>query len=89
MKLTESQRRAIEHQGHNLQLIALPDIDVTVEENGKDKQVRVTLKGVGLYDRKRRESKYKAAGSGYVSAWYLDEDYDVYGNESTVVRDLT
>ena len=29
-----------------------------------------------LFDRKRRATEYKAAGSGYVSAWYLDEDYD-------------
>jgi hypothetical protein len=26
--------------------------------------------------RKRRTTDYKAADSGYVSAWYLDEDYD-------------
>ena len=56
--------------------LALPDIDVETEKNGKEKQLRVTLKGVGLFDRKRRESKYKTADSGYVSAWYLDEDYD-------------
>jgi hypothetical protein len=56
--------------------LALPDIDFTVEKNGKDKQVRVTLKGVALFDRKRRTTEYKAADPGYVSAWYLDEDYD-------------
>ena len=32
--------------------------------------------GVALFDRKRRTTEYKAADSGYVSAWYLDEDYD-------------
>src|SRR5690606_16249014 len=38
--------------------------------------VRVTLRGVALFDRKTRITAYKAADSGYVSAWYLDEDYD-------------
>ena len=33
-------------------------------------------RGVALFDRKRRTTEYKAADSGYVSAWYLDEDYD-------------
>jgi adenine-specific DNA-methyltransferase len=56
--------------------LALPDIDVHVAKNGKEKQVRVTLKGVALFDRKRRTTEYKQADSGYVSAWYLDEDYD-------------
>lgn len=56
--------------------LALPDIEVAAAKNGKEKQVRVTLKGVALFDRKRRTTEYKAADSGYVSAWYLDEDYD-------------
>lgn len=56
--------------------LALPDIDVAVDDGGKDRQVRVTLNGVALFDRKRRTTEYKNAGSGYVSAWYLDEDYD-------------
>jgi hypothetical protein len=57
--------------------LALPDITVASEKNGKtEKQVRITLKGVALFDRKRRTTEYKAADSGYVSAWYLDEDYD-------------
>jgi adenine-specific DNA-methyltransferase len=56
--------------------LALPDIEVAAAKNGKEKQLRVTLKGVALYDRKRRTTEYKAADSGYVSAWYLDEDYD-------------
>jgi adenine-specific DNA-methyltransferase len=57
--------------------LALPDMEVAVAKNGKpDKQVRVTLKGVALFDRKRRTTEYKAANSGYISAWYLDEDYD-------------
>jgi hypothetical protein len=56
--------------------LALPDIEVAAEKNGKEKQLRVTLNGVALFDRKRRTTEYKAADSGYVSAWYLDEDYD-------------
>ena len=56
--------------------LALPDIEVVATESGKEKQVRITLNGVALFDRKRRTTEYKAADSGYVSAWYLDEDYD-------------
>lgn len=56
--------------------LALPDIAVTFEKSGKEKQLRVTLNGVALFDRKRRTTEYKQADSGYVSAWYLDEDYD-------------
>ena len=56
--------------------LALPDIEVVAAKNGKEKQVRITLNGVALFDRKRRTTEYKAADSGYVSAWYLDEDYD-------------
>jgi adenine-specific DNA-methyltransferase len=56
--------------------LALPDIAVTALKNGNEKQVHVTLSGVALFDRKRRTTEYKAADSGYVSAWYLDEDYD-------------
>jgi hypothetical protein len=56
--------------------LALPDIAVAVEKNGKENQLRVALNGVALFDRKRRTTEYKAADSGYVSAWYLDEDYD-------------
>jgi adenine-specific DNA-methyltransferase len=57
--------------------LALPDIEVKVKRNGKSAgEVIVTLKGVALFDRKRRHTEYKQAASGYVSAWYLDEDYD-------------
>ncbi|MBX3349006.1 MAG: site-specific DNA-methyltransferase [Nitrospira sp.] len=56
--------------------LALPDIEVAVDKNGKEKHLRVILNGVALFDRKRRTTEYKAADSGYVSAWYLDEDYD-------------
>ena len=56
--------------------LALPDIEVVAAKNGKEKEIRVTLNGVALFDRKHRTTEYKAADSGYVSAWYLDEDYD-------------
>ena len=57
--------------------LALPDIGVAVGKNGGGgEEVVVTLKGVALFDRKQQTTAYKAAGSGYVSAWYLDEDYD-------------
>jgi adenine-specific DNA-methyltransferase len=56
--------------------LALPDIDVSPVKNGKVRHLRVVLKGVALFDRKRRTTEYKQADSGYVSAWYLDEDYD-------------
>jgi len=55
--------------------LAVPDIDFA--KNGKgEPALRVTLRGVALFDRKRRTTEYKRADSGYVSAWYLDEDYD-------------
>jgi len=56
--------------------LALPDVTVAREDHGKERQLRVTLNGVALFDRKRRTTEYKQADSGYVSAWYLDEDYD-------------
>ena len=56
--------------------LALPDIAVAFEKGGKERQLRVTLNGVALFDRTRRTTEYKQADSGYVSAWYLDEDYD-------------
>ena len=56
--------------------LALPDIEVVAAKSDTERQVRVSLNGVALFDRKRRTTEYKAADSGYVSAWYLDEDYD-------------
>lgn len=57
--------------------LALPDIEIIIERGNKaEKQARVKLNGVALFDRKRRTTEYKAADSGYISAWYLDEDYD-------------
>ena len=54
--------------------LALPDIAVEREE--KSGEVTISLKGVAIFDRKQRASEYKRADSGYVAAWYLDEDYD-------------
>jgi hypothetical protein len=56
--------------------LALPDIEVKLKKNGKPAEAVITLNGVALFDRKHRRTEYKHADSGYVSAWYLDEDYD-------------
>src|SRR5262249_43414607 len=57
--------------------LALPDIDVKLKKNGKPAaEVTVSLNGVAVFDRAKRTTEYKRADSGYVSAWYLDEDYD-------------
>jgi len=57
--------------------LALPDVEVEVTPNtGQPPEAEVSLRGVALFDRKRRNTEYKSADSGYVSAWYLDEDYD-------------
>ncbi len=56
--------------------LALPDIEIEVKKNGKEANVIARLKGVAVFDRKNRTTDYKQADSGYVSAWYLDEDYD-------------
>jgi adenine-specific DNA-methyltransferase len=55
---------------------ALPDIDVKLKRIADTAEATVTLEGVALFDRKHRRTEYKRADSGYVSAWYLDEDYD-------------
>ncbi|SRR6266545_383581 len=57
--------------------LAPPDIAIEVARNGgKQRQAVVRLSGVALFDRKTRKTEYRSADSGYVSAWYLDEDYD-------------
>jgi adenine-specific DNA-methyltransferase len=57
--------------------LALPDIAVEVSKNnGKEKHMVVRLSGVALFNRKTHKTEYRAADSGYISAWYLDEDYD-------------
>ena len=58
--------------------LALPDIEVETRAGGRGAppQAVVALKGLALFDRKTRSTQYRQADSGYVSAWYLDEDYD-------------
>jgi len=56
--------------------LALPDIEIKIKKNGAEPRAIVHLKGVAVFDRKNRTTDYKHADSGYVSAWYLDEDYD-------------
>jgi len=56
--------------------LALPDIEIKTKKNGAEPKAVVRLKGVAVFDRKNRTTDYKRADSGYVSAWYLDEDYD-------------
>ena len=56
--------------------LAIPDIEVEVKKNDKGAKAIARLKGVAIFDRKNRTTDYKHADSGYVSAWYLDEDYD-------------
>lgn len=57
--------------------LALPDVEVgTSRDNDGAKQTTVTLSGVGVFDRKKRTTDYFRADSGYIAAWYLDEDYD-------------
>ena len=57
--------------------LALPDIQVKIQKKDKSSvEAMVTLNGVALFDRKRKHTEYKHADSGYVSAWYIDEDYD-------------
>lgn len=51
---------------------ALPDVSIVQKEN----MIYVSLNGVAIFDRKTRSTEYKRADSGYVKAWYLDEDYD-------------
>lgn len=53
--------------------LAVPDVEMISEADGRHV---VTLRGVAVFDRTRRTTEYKAAGSGYVAGWYLDEDYD-------------
>lgn len=52
---------------------ALPDVEISRQKDGA---ITVLLKGVAIFDRKTHATEYKPADSGYVSAWYLDEDYD-------------
>ena len=56
--------------------LAHPELVIAPEKPKPGDWVTVTLKGVALFDRKHRTTDYKRADSGYISAWYLDEDYD-------------
>ena len=56
--------------------LALPDIDVSISKSNGERLVTTMLRGVAVFDRKTRGTDYKSADSGYISAWYLDEDYD-------------
>jgi adenine-specific DNA-methyltransferase len=56
--------------------LALPDLDVSTRKDNGEHVVTAMLRGVAVFDRKTRGTDYKSADSGYVSAWYLDEDYD-------------
>jgi hypothetical protein len=57
--------------------LGLPDVKLKITKRGKEPaEAVVTLHGLALFDRNRRETKYLRGDSGYISAWYLDEDYD-------------
>lgn len=56
--------------------LAMPEIVISPEKPKSGEKVTVMLRGVALFDRKHRTTDYKQADSGYISAWYLDEDYD-------------
>jgi adenine-specific DNA-methyltransferase len=57
--------------------LSLPDILIRQTKSGASPtQYTVSVQGVGVYERERRVTDYKKADSGYISAWYLDEDYD-------------
>ena len=55
---------------------SVPDLEIVITKEDGRELTTVALKGVGVFDRKRRTTDYYRADSGYVSAWYLDEDYD-------------
>lgn len=53
----------------------LAEPDIAIDSAGKN-LVTVTLRGVAVFDRKQRVTSYRSLDSGYVAAWYLDQDYD-------------
>jgi adenine-specific DNA-methyltransferase len=53
--------------------LAEPDIEISASANDS---VTVTLRGVAVFDRKQRVTEYRTIESGYIAAWYLDQDYD-------------
>jgi len=56
--------------------LALPDVDIAINKSNGERVVTATLRGVAVFDRKTHATDYKFADSGYIGAWYLDEDYD-------------
>ena len=57
--------------------LGLPDIKCDLRKGAKGvSEAIVTLDGLVLFDRNRRVTKHFRGDSGYISAWYLDEDYD-------------
>lgn len=54
--------------------LALPE--VRVESLSDRPMVEVILDGVTVYDHEAKRASYRGVASGYVAAWYLDEDYD-------------
>ena len=57
--------------------LSLPDIRIaSVKSGSTSAEYTLTLEGVGVFDREKRITDYRTANSGYVAAWYLDEDYD-------------
>jgi len=53
--------------------LAVPDVEIETPTKGS---YVVKVRGVAVFDRRRRTTEYKSISSGYVAAWYLDEDYD-------------
>ncbi len=56
--------------------LAVPNLDVSLKKTKSGAEATVTLKGVAVFDRKKRATDYYEADKGYVAAWYVDEDYD-------------
>ena len=56
--------------------LSLPEIEVNTSGRGRDRRATVTLNGVGLFNREDKTTDYYKADSGYIAAWYIDEDYD-------------
>ena len=52
--------------------LGLPEISL-VRANDS---VSVILRGLATFDRASRTTEWRDAGTGWISAWYLDEDYD-------------
>ena len=53
--------------------LAVPDVEIETLTQGSHV---VKVRGVAVFDRRRRTIEYKSISSGYIAAWYLDEDYD-------------